>query len=309
MAALCNAHLEWLQVHAYAERTITTRKQQLRSFIEWCLERELHKPEAITFAILERYQRHLFKKKKPNGQTITFKTQRHNLSTIQQYFKWLTRQKYIQSNPASELELPRVEKRLPRNILTAQQSEQVMNAPDITLPVGLRDRTILEVLYSTGIRRQELINLNVEDIIMERGLLLVRQGKGKKDRFVPIGERALLWVRKYLDEAYLQFHCAKSDKHLFLTEYGEPMLPKQLSARVRKYIETATGKAGSCHLFRHTMASLMLENGADIRQIQKMLGHASIESTEIYTHVTITQLKRVHELTHPAKMPDRKKVK
>jgi len=302
LASLSLEHLQWLEVHGYAERTVQTRKLHLSAFLQWCLDRGLESPSAFTLTILERYQRHLFHRRKPDGTAaLSLKTQRNQLTTVQQLFKWLTRQKYILSNPASELELPRIEKRLPRVILTANQVEQVMNVPDLSGSVGLRDRAILEVLYSTGIRRSELINLDLDDIVEERGLLLVREGKGKKDRMVPIGERALSWLRKYIDDVRPSLVCSLSGKHLFLTEYGEPLLPKHLSYRVRSHIRKADiGLSGSCHIFRHSMATLMLENGADIRFIQRMLGHASLESTEVYTHVSVAQLKKVHKLTHPA---------
>ena len=302
LASLSLDHLVWLEVRGYSERTVQTRRLHLSLFLHWCLDRGLESPSAVTLTILERYQRHLFHRKKPDGTTaLSLKTQRGQLTTVQQLFKWLTRQKYILSNPASELELPRVEKRLPRVVLTANQVEQVMNVPDLSCPVGLRDRAILEVFYSTGIRRAELIHLELDDIVEERGLLLVREGKGKKDRMVPIGERALSWLRKYMDDVRPSLVCSLSGKRLFLTEYGEPLLPKHLSHRVRSHIRKAEiGLSGSCHIFRHSMATLMLENGADIRFIQRMLGHASLESTEVYTHVSVTQLKKVHELTHPA---------
>jgi len=188
-------------------------------------------------------------------------------------------------------------------VLTAAQVEAVMNVHDIEQPLELRDRAILEVLYSTGIRRSELIALTLDDLIVDKGLILIRQGKGNKDRMVPIGQRAIAWTQQYLDTIRQQLTCHLSSKHLFLTEYGEPMLPKNLSHRVRTYIKKADiGHSGSCHLLRHTMATLMLENGADIRFIQQILGHARLESTEIYTHVAVNQLKKVHELTHPAKL-------
>ena len=129
----------------------------------------------------------------------------------------------------------------------------------------------------------------------------MREGKGKKDRMVPIGQRAFGWLRKYIDDVRPSLVCSLSGKRLFLTEYGEPMLPKHLSYLVRSHIRKADiGLSGSCHIFRHSMATLMLENGADIRFIQRMLGHSCLESTEVYTHVSVTQLKKVHALTHPA---------
>ncbi len=161
----------------------------------------------------------------------------------------------------------------------------------------------MEVLYSTGIRRMEAINLTLFDIDTERGTLMVRQGKGKKDRMLPIGERALRWVEKYRDEARGELALHADGGTLFLTHLGEPFIPTRLTQRVHDYIDAAQiNKRGSCHLFRHTMATLMLENGADVRYIQAMLGHVSLETTQIYTQVSIRKLKDIHTATHPAKM-------
>ena len=116
---------------------------------------------------------------------------------IRGYFKWLTKSNHIHSNPASELELPRLNRKLPHHVLTINEVEQVLLLPDISTETGLRDRTMMEVFYSTGMRRQELVNLSVYDIDRERRIVLIRQGKGQKDRYVPLGERALTWVEKY----------------------------------------------------------------------------------------------------------------
>jgi integrase/recombinase XerD len=200
------------------------------------------------------------------------------------------------------LELPKLERRLPKAILSAQEAESVINQPDIGEPLGLRDRAILETLYSTGIRRQELINLLVQDVDRERGTLFVRQGKGKADRMIPIGERAVQWIDKYLNETRPELACGQDEGRLFLSQYGTAISPNGLTLLVRNYIEKAhIGKRGSCHLFRHTMATLMLENGADIRFIQAMLGHVKLDTTQIYTQVSIKKLKEIHTLTHPAK--------
>ena len=168
---------------------------------------------------------------------------------------------------------------------------------------GLRDRAILEVLYSTGIRRTELVNLKLYDIDAERGTLMVRQGKGKKDRMIPIGDRALAWIEKYQADVRPALASAPDDGVLFLTAQGEAFTPNRLTQLARDYVAKAElGKTGACHLFRHTMATLMLENGADIRFIQQMLGHAELSTTEIYTQVSIRALKEVHARTHPAKL-------
>ena len=172
--------------------------------------------------------------------------------------------------------------------------------PDLLAP---RDRAILETFYSTGIRRLELIHLGLYDIDLDRGTLMVRHGKGKRDRMLPIGERAVAWVEKYLNEVRPELATAQSEQALFLTNLGTLFHPNRLTALVRNYINaTNIGKKGSCHLFRHSMATHMLENGADIRFIQAMLGHARMDTTQIYTQVSIKKLKEVHTLTHPARM-------
>jgi integrase/recombinase XerD len=216
------------------------------------------------------------------------------------YFKWLARQHVIALSPASELELPKVVKQLPRTVLTALEAEAVIRLPDINDVLGLRDRAILEVLYSTAIRRAELVHLRVFDVDRHRGTLMVREGKGKRDRVTPLGERALLWVEKYLVESRPELVAAIDDGTLFLTNTGEPISLMWASQVVRRYVEQANlGKLGACHLFRHTAATLMLENGADIRFIQQYLGHAKLDTTAIYTQVSIHKLKEVHALTHP----------
>ena len=166
-----------------------------------------------------------------------------------------------------------------------------MNTPDINDLFGLRDRAILEVLYSTGIRRSELMSLSKYSIDGERGTLTVRQGKGHKDRIIPIGERAIYWVEQYQNKTRpLLESCSKAEEEsdvLFLTKEGEMFSANRLSHLVKTLVEKANiGKSGSCHLFRHTMATLMLENGADLRWIQAMLGHSSPETTQIYTQVS-----------------------
>ena len=128
----------------------------------------------------------------------------------------------------------------------------------------------------------------------------MRQGKGKKDRFVPVSQRAIEWLKKYLDDVRVGFAIEPDPQNVFLEKNGQPLTPDRLSRLVTKYIKQADiGKSGSCHWFRHTVATLMMDNGADIRFIQQMLGYASILSTEIYTHVSIVKLKQVHDMTHP----------
>lgn len=293
----------WQAEKNYSFATIEGRDLYLRYFILWCDERGLSRPQDITKPIIERYQRHLFLHRKDDGQPLSTRSQHTRITPLRAYFKWLARQNYILYNPASELELPRLERRLPKHVLSIKEAEAVLAMPDLSLSTGIRDRAILETLYSTGMRRMELIGLHLHDIDTERGTVMIRQGKGKKDRMIPIGERALEWVAKYRDDVRLELATGEDDGSLFLTNLGEAFTPNRLTQLVRDHVNGAkTGKTGSCHLFRHTMATLMLENGADIRFIQAMLGHANLETTQIYTQVSIRKLKDIHTATHPGRI-------
>lgn len=305
-AALAGAYLEALRVRNYSPATIASREQHLREFIRWAEARGLARPAEVTKPALERYQRWLYHYRKKNGQPLSFRSQQGCLVPVRALFKWLCRQNLLLANPAADLELPRAEKRLPRHVLTAAEAERVLGRPDVTQPLGQRDRAILEALYSTGMRRMELIGLKLYDLDQERGTLFVRQGKGKKDRMIPMGERAFGWVRRYLDEARPAFALSPDDGTVFLTNAGLPFEANRLTQLVRDYVNAAgIGKTGSCHLFRHTCATLMLEGGADIRFIQQQLGHAELSTTQIYTQVSIRMLKEVHTRTHPARLtPD-----
>lgn len=297
------AFLEWTEVKGFSKDTLLRRQSSLRRFIVWCDERDLHTPQEITKPILERYQRYLYYYRKADGQPLTFGSQHVMLTPIKTFFKWLTKENHILYNPASELELPQKPKRLPKTILPIEDIEAILSQPDIETVAGLRDRAIMELLYSTGIRRMELVKLTVYDLDTRRSTLMICEGKGRKDRLLPIGQRALAWVEKYQQEARPSLVTGKDNGVLFLTDPGQPFRRGALGGRIKRYIRSAGIEVeGSCHLFRHAMATHMLENGADIRFIQAMLGHEDLSTTEIYTRVSIEKLREIHAATHPAKL-------
>ena len=301
LAALYLEYLERLAVLNYSPTTLEGFKSHLIAFLKWSQQRDLQKPAEITKPILESYQRTLYRYRKKNGTPLSYSMQSGRIGAVKGFFKWLCRSNYALWNPASELELMRPEKRLPKTILTADEVEQVMNQPDLHDLLGIRDRAILELLYSTGMRRIELVKLAIDDLDRGRSLIRLRLGKGKKDRVVPIGNRAFEWVEHYMEEVRPKLSLSMQEKALFLTGYAEAFHPDYLTRTVSRYIDKADlGKRGSCHLLRHTCATLMLENGADIRYIQQLLGHSNLETTEIYTRVSIKQLQKVHQMTHPA---------
>ncbi len=302
LGTMAVAYCQWMQTTNYSPRTVQLRRTDLEHFIRWCEDRGVTRVHEVTRPVIERYQRHLFHHRRADGSPLSFRSQYNRLAPLRTFFKWLARNHEILYNPASELELPRLGKQLPRHVLSAREAEQVMNTPDLHDPLGVRDRAILETFYSTGIRRKELATLRVYDLDAERGVLFIREGKGQKDRFVPIGQRAMRWTRKYLEEVRTDLVISPVEVTLFLTNQGEAFTPERLTQMVGRYVRASgVNKEGACHLFRHTAATLMLENGADIRYIQQFLGHAKPETTAIYTQVSITQLKRVHDMTHPAR--------
>ena len=295
-----HAHLEWMLTHGYSADTVRARRIALRRFIGWCAERDLDEVRAITAPVLERYQRHLFLYRKPDGNPLTLGSQHGCLAPLKTWFKWLTRERHIAFNPASELQLPKQPKRLPRGLLGVADIEAILREAEPVTPAGLRDRAMLELLYATGLRRMEVPALARYDVDLNRKLVFVREGKGRKDRVVPLGERAAAWLDTYLTEARPQLLAADTDA-LFVSDYGEAITPAWLAEKVKRYMRFAgIDRPGATHLFRHACATHMLENGADIRYIQEMLGHAHLATTEIYTHVAIDKLQRIHAATHPA---------
>lgn len=309
LGALGEAFLRTLEERHFSWRTLKNRRYDLAHFIAWLADRDITRPVDVTREILDRYHTHVFHEVRVRDQKPRSpEAQVARIVVVKTFFSWLTRRDYLLANPASELELPKVPQRLPRNVLTVDEAEKVLAQPDVTDTLGIRNRAILEVLYSTGMRRGELIALKLTDIDQVRGTLLVREGKGKKDRMIPIGERALSWVQKYTDEsrpslaAATRSSAGDDDDTLFLSSWGGPLGDNTVTMMVRGYVNQAGVKKGACHLFRHTMATQMLEHGADVRFIQAMLGHAQLTTTQIYTKVAILKLKQVHSQTHPAEI-------
>jgi len=297
--SLIAQHLKYLSIHNYARSTVSKADYTLRGFVTWCNDRGIHEPKEVTQRILERYQAWLYSYRTAKDKPLKIATQTSRLSHVRMFFKWLAKERLILFNPASELELPRRNKTLPRNILTAAQIEKIMQQTPKTT-IGHRDRAILEILYSTGIRRSEVANLERYDIQFQQGTLLVRLGKGQKDRVVPISQRACESIQTYLRASRPILSKSSSTRTLFLSSRGNPLQAEYISKIIRNYVEKAEiNVEGACHIFRHTMATLMLENGADTRYIQEILGHESLRTTQIYTKVSIKKLKEVHQATHP----------
>ena len=281
--------------------TARIRRCALERFLSWAEFSNVCTPGDITLDCLERYQAHLATYRKKDGLLIAGSTRAARLNPVLAFCRWLVRQGLIAEYPAARLVIPRQVRRLPPRVPTTREIRAILAEPDTATPAGLRDRAIMETFYSTALRRMELARLEPGDFNLEAHLVHVRAGKGARDRVVPLGERAALWVRRYLLEIRPRMAMAGSPRSMFLTDYGEAFDKNRLGDMVRRHVvNSGFPGRGACHLFRHASATHMLENGADIRFIQAMLGHAQLSTTEIYTHVSIRKLLVVHANTHPA---------
>jgi integrase/recombinase XerD len=301
---LSGRYLEHARVRNYSPRTVYGFQLRLATFRKFCEAIGITQARQVTRAVVLSYQSYLFHYRKEGGEPLRVATQQHWLVCLTRFFSYLTKEGLILYNPASDLDLPRTEHHLPKALLSAEDVQTILTSIDTREPMGVRDRAILEVLYSTGIRRMELCNLDIGHIDLAGGLLRVFQGKGKKDRVVPIGARAVEWVETYLDQVRPALCPSINLPALFLTGWATRYTESHLTKVVREMIHKAgILKPGSCHLFRHAFATGLLTNGCDVRHIQIMLGHASLETTQIYTHLAITELQDAHKRYHPASCP------
>ena len=296
-------YLERLRVHNYAARTIESIEQHLRFFLEY-LEKETKVEDlsALTYEDLCAWQNRLYfcgsagsGKKGP----LSVSTQILRISALKGFFRHLFKQGVLINDPAASLEEPRRRKALPRGVLSRRQVLALLNAPDVETVLGLRDRAILEVLYVAGVRNGELRNLKPTDIDRDLGQARV-VGKGNKDRVVPVGRIAMNWLSLYMEKARPLLAAGSDAGLLFLSRNGRRITTANLIDIVKRHARKAgLPEPVTPHALRHTCATHLLQAGADIRVIQVLLGHASLATTEIYTHVDITDLKKVHRACHP----------
>jgi integrase/recombinase XerD len=300
LPCLMEQHLQRLAVKQQSPRTIETRRRALVAFVRWCQERELMKPAQITRPILESYQRHLWHHRTKYDKPLAVGTQIGRLAAVRGLFKWLCREAWLDADPAAHLEMPKEVHRVPADTLSEREVSAILSSPNVLDPLGIRDRAMLEVLYSTAIRRTELARLTLRDLHRERRTLHV-EGKGNKQRIVPVGERALQWIERYLSEVRPLLAIHAEEQALFLTGYGRGFSANSLGNLIKQHIAKAQpGRPGNCHLLRHACATHMLEHGADVRIIQQLLGHSKLETTQVYTEVSIKLLQETHARTHPA---------
>ncbi len=300
---------QWFEYYAddcYASeqslRTVRIKLCNLNLFYQWCLTEGVITPFDVNKKLLESYKRYLNTYINPRtNEQLAPGTRKNRLTAVKTLFKRMMYLEVIEHNPLALFEMPKLPKRLPTAFLSFEEIEQVFAQSMLFGLKGLRDRAIQETYYAAGIRRMELANLNVGDVDLVKHKLRVNDGKGAKDRIVPIAKRACEWIQQYLNNCRPNLATFKSGQVLFLDNSGLRYRETQLSELVKKYLLMAGFDLNAaCNVFRHSAATHMLEGGADIRQIQVYLGHADVSTTQIYTHVSNPELERVYEQSHPA---------
>ncbi len=292
------------QVRQLSACTIDARVRALLRFAAWVRDRGVIHAAQVTRPVLEAYQHHLSTRTSSTGRTLSAASQANAVHVLAAFFRYAVRSGLVAANPAADLEPPKAISRIPE-ALTAAEAERTLAQPDLSLPEGLRDRAILELLYSTGLRRSEALRLTIDDLDGAVGVIRVL-GKGRKERLAPLGARAVAWLDRYRREVRPHWARDERNRTLFVTPDGSPLSTDMLSDRTKQYLTQAgITRRGGCHLFRHAMASGLMQGGCDLRLIQLMLGHASPLTTARYAQISTRHLVAAHAAFHPAEVAAR----
>jgi integrase/recombinase XerD len=295
-------YLDYCLSHGESAQTINGKRRMIDRFILWCVLHDVENIQQIDQALVDDYQLYAYRNYKGrNSPQIQMDTLRNIMTAIKRFVWRLYCNDVIERNPLDKMELPKNSKRLPKNILDKEQVLQVFEMPLMFGIRGYRDRALLELLYASAVRRKELVELRIKNIDLKHQMLSINQGKGRKDRRVPLSLRACQWVEFYLNDIRPRIATLQSMDYLFINNTGKHYTPHTASDLVHKYLLLAgVADEGACCVFRHSAATHMLEEGADLRYIQEFLGHADISTTQIYTHVSINKLTEVYLDTHPS---------
>lgn len=304
---------EWLEAINYSPKTRVNYTRDVKLFLAWLSDNtSLNSIVEVTPAHLQQYQIALYNfarhddneaatKEKAAAQRLSVGTQANRLAAVRKFFSWLLSEQQIAYNPASTLQLPKQPQRLPRGVLTKTEARRLIEATPTVKPRDVRDRAILETLYATGIRRAELIALTIYDADLQIATLRIEHGKGNTKRVVPLTQSAIAALKLYLEAARALFAREAGQVRLFVSSRsGGPLDDDDIVRIVRKAARRAgVSKHVTPHTLRHTCATHLLKGRADIRQIQKLLGHRRLSSTEVYTRVELSDLAEVIARCHP----------
>lgn len=291
-------YLDKFSAHLALERNLTENtlhsyELDLKRYIRFLNQEKIESVSDISANVIQDYTEVLTKL------GLSSNSIARNFSSIRSFHKFLVLDGVTDKNPTELLETPRLSRKLPE-VLSIEEVTSIIEAPDTDLTMGIRDRAILELLYGAGLRVSELINLKIEHVFSDEELLRV-VGKGNKERFVPIGGQALHWLKQYIGIGRpMVAKGLESRSQVFLNRFGRPFSRMGIWNIVQKYVLLANvNRKVHPHIFRHSFATHLLENGADLRAVQEMLGHSDIATTQVYTHVTRQFLKEEYKSYHP----------
>nr|WP_244325184.1 site-specific tyrosine recombinase XerD [Dolosigranulum pigrum] len=274
--------------------TVTSYKRDIEKYLTFLTEKKITQLDEVSrFEILDFLQT-LRQSGAADNSIIRM------VSSLRKFHQYLKRESIVSDDPMQLIDTPKKASTLPKAI-SPQAIEQLLEAPDTTTPLGVRDRTILELMYATGLRISELVNLKLSDMHLTMGFIQT-MGKGEKERIIPLGEIASQWLDHYLEGArvYLQDQSAETSEYVFLNSRGKGLSRQGVWKKVKQLaLEAGIDQNVTPHTLRHSFATHLLENGADLRMVQELLGHADISTTQIYTHITKTRLKQVYSDYHP----------
>lgn len=274
--------------------TVTSYKRDIEKYLTFLMEKKITQLDEVSrFEILDFLQT-LRQSGAADNSIIRM------VSSLRKFHQYVKRESIVSDDPMQLIDTPKKASTLPKAI-SPQAVEQLLEAPDTTTPLGVRDRTILELMYATGLRISELVNLKLSDMHLTMGFIQT-MGKGEKERIIPLGEIASQWLDHYLDGArvYLQDQSPETSEYVFLNSRGKGLSRQGVWKKVKQLaLEAGIDQNVTPHTLRHSFATHLLENGADLRMVQELLGHADISTTQIYTHITKTRLKQVYSDYHP----------
>ncbi len=289
---------QYLQAHGRSPATVDLYMDQARCFLQTVAADDI---KAVSKSDIEIYIAGLYDHRNDEGKAYSIGTICVKVRAVKRLFEYLETANTIFINPAESIREPQKQRSLPRNVLTRKEMNKILDQPNLGLMTGIRDRAILEVFYSTGIRLEELCGLTVFDADLQGGMLRVNKGKGGKDRVVPMGKHAIKCLREYITKARPRLTKKnRKARHLFINRYGNPSSGQVVSIMIRTFARQAKlKKKVTAHTFRHTFATDLVKNGADITAVQKMLGHVDLKTTQQYIRSLGLDIKAVHQKTHP----------
>ena len=292
MDDLIQDYLHYLKIErGLSENTRQSYRQDLKQYQQFLVSQKLTSFTEDRFIILGFLQAQTTAKKAQSSIT-------RSISTLRKFYQYLAREGRIQKDPMLQIDSPKQGRHLPA-VLSSEEIERLLKTPDTSTPLGLRDRAILEVLYATGLRVSELVHMKLTALHLSLGLIQTL-GKGDKERIIPIGDVAVDWINQYLERSRNRLTKGKDSPYLFVNFHGNGLTRQGIWKNLKVIVQAAgIDKDVTPHTLRHSFATVMLENGADLRIVQELLGHSDISTTQIYTHISKKHLTEVYQRSHP----------